>query len=200
MKDPNIVEVEFDVSTLKKISPEIKREIFMALQKDPISKVAVDFGFDKRHDTMIQARSAVYGIYKQLKNKPDMFGLSPMVVEATRQSVEHRKTGAEMITAQLDEGEKINFIKDELGGIRDKTAKIISMKLDRAMKFKREREKISLKELAGVLATVIDKSRLLGGQSTENVLHYAKVAKDISPDEALGIVLKAREALMEDNK
>ncbi len=156
MKDPNIITVNVDVSTLEKIPADVKREIFMALQKDTISKVAVDFGFEKRYSSGQGARSAVYGIYKQIKNKPEVFGITPATLEATIYAVEHRKTSLGTIEAKVDENERINFIKDELGGIRDKTAKIISMKLDRAMKFKRDREKISLKELAGVLVNNLD--------------------------------------------
>jgi hypothetical protein len=199
MKDPNIIEVKFDVSTIKKIPIEVQREIFVGLQTKTTNQLAIEYGFDKRYKDLNQARSAVYHVYQQVCKVPEMYGVSEQMVDATRHAIEYRKSGAKLQVTKLDDSERINFIKDELGGIRDKTSKLISMKLDRALMSKKEREKLSIKDLASVLSTVIDKSRLLGGQSTENVLHYAKVAKDISPDEALSIVLKAREALQEGN-
>lgn len=200
MKDPNIVEVKFDVSQLKKLTPFQHLEIFKELQTKTTTQISLEYGFNNRYKDMNQSRAAVYSVYRKVLTNPEVYGATPQLVEAVKHAVENRKAGKNIKTELIDQREKVNFIRSELDGIRDKAAKIISMKLDRALISKKERNQLGLKELSQVLATVVDKGRLLGGQSTENVLHYAKVAKDISPEEALKLVLKAREAIIESNQ
>ena len=60
---------------------------------------------------------------------------------------------------------------------------------------------IKIKEIADVMAMAIDKYRLVKGESTDNVIHYSKLELDnVSPAEALNLVLKAREAFIDSKK
>jgi hypothetical protein len=47
----------------------------------------------------------------------------------------------------------------------------------------------------------VDKYRLVKGESTDNIIHYSKLNLDnVSPEEALTLVLKAREAVIDSKK
>ncbi len=202
MQNPNVEVITIDVSEMKKLTDDVKRQVFLAMQQYPSTEIARKFGFEKRQGSLKKGMGLVYAIYNKVKEQPAKYGLTDEVVEATIKSVENRKQnfGQLNVKQELDIREVENFARNEMGIVRDKIIKIISMKVDKALKSKRAREQVSLKDLSQVLATVIDKQRLLTGQSTENVLHFAKINKDVSPEDALAIVLKARDAIIEHKK
>ena len=60
---------------------------------------------------------------------------------------------------------------------------------------------VKLKEVSDILAMAVDKIRFVKGESTETVVHLSKMSlDDVSPEEAMKLVLKAREALVEGKK
>lgn len=196
MQNPNEIEVIVDVSK-HKLTKAQEALLFRDLGLNSTAVIAMKYGFDKKYKDMNQARAAVYALYKKVLSKPDSYGITVAEAEAIRDAIAQRKLGSDNQKVLLDQREKQHYIKEALGGIRDTTAKIIEMKLAKALNSSKERDKISFKDLSTILSMSVDKGRLLGGESTENVLHYARIDKDVSPQDALKIVLKAREALIE---
>ena len=59
--------------------------------------------------------------------------------------------------------------------------------------------KVSLKDLATVFGILYDKSRLMEGQTTENIAIHAKIDINMSADKAIEELNKMREQFNEDN-
>ena len=68
------------------------------------------------------------------------------------------------------------------------------------IKTNKELDDISFRDIKDIVAMTIDKTRLYSGQSTENVVQYSKVDPNLSPQEAMTLLLKAREAIIEQKK
>ena len=84
--------------------------------------------------------------------------------------------------------------------MRDTVADIIVRKLKKYNTAKGH-EDVQLRDLKDLLAMAIDKGRLLRGESTENLVKLSKIDTDnMSPEDAMKVILKAREILVEGKK
>lgn len=145
---------------------------------------------------------AVYNVYNRVQKAPELYGITPEVVELVKETVASRKltNTASGNKALVAEREKEAF-RDKLEVIRDTAAEILNKKLLKLNKSSRSIDDIKIKEIADVMAMAIDKYRLVKGESTDNVIHYSKLELDnVSPAEALNLVLKAREAFIDSKK
>jgi hypothetical protein len=84
--------------------------------------------------------------------------------------------------------------------MRDTVAEIITKKLNK-YNTKKGVDEVSIRDLKDLLAMAIDKSRLLKGESTENIVKMSKIdTENLSPEDAMKVILKARELMLDSKK
>jgi hypothetical protein len=176
------------------IDRETEAEIFKKLAHSTLQKVALEYGFDKYYDTPATQKAAVSNIAQKIKKAPSLYGLTQEVVDLVSETMQSRSI---MNTSKAELIAQAESFKDKLDNMRDTVAEILQKKLDKDKK-KGNYDSVSYRDLKDLLATIIDKSRLLRGESTEHVLHLSKVDTDkLTPQQSLAIIMKAREAMLE---
>lgn len=181
--------------TLPEMSKMQELEIFKALSHKSYKTVGYEFGLQHFFDNDTQVRSAVMNIARKVKRAPELYGISQDVVDVIEEAMASRslKPG---VTKQENALANETF-RDKLETMRDKVADMIMKKLNKYDTAKGI-DGISIKDLKDLLATAVDKSRLLRGESTENIIRMSKVdTDDMKPEDALKFIMKAREALIE---
>lgn len=175
-------------------------EIFKALTHNTALEVGKKFGLGEHFTSDGAIRLAVHNVYMRVKKVPEFYGLTQDVVDLVTETVAARKISNNPGSVLVAERERLEF-KDKLETIRDTAAEILNKKLDKLNKSSRTIDDIKIKEIADVLSMAVDKYRLVKGESTENVIHYSKLNLDnVSPEEALSLVLKARELIIDSKK
>jgi len=174
---------------------ETETKIFKQLTHKTFKQVAKDFGVEGK-DKNISA--VIANIAKKIRKAPDLWGLSKDTVEVVQAALDSRSINKNpKLRAEIALVEE--SFKDRLSTIRDKTAGILEKKLKSYEKKGGHRD-ISVRDLKDLLSMAIDKSRLLNDESTENIKKMSPMnVDDLKPEEALSIILKAREVLL-DNK
>ena len=174
------------------LSKEQELEIFLALKTGSLLEVGKKFGLDKYYGSDDKVRSTVSYIAGKVKRKPELYGISDGSVRDVVSSTAAR-TG-QNIEVVIDGA---TSFRDKLDNIRDTAAEILTKKLD-TLNTKKGIEGVKLTDIKEILAMAIDKSRLLRGESTENITKMSKIDVDsLKPEDALKMILRAREALME---
>lgn len=170
-----------------------------------LAEVGFEYGLDKNYKTVESMKTGVSRIYNQVKNNPEAYGLSIETVNDVVDKVEARyrsmtkKEGAPVTLREARELIKPDDIKGLVLGGRNKAAKLLYEKLDRAEKSKKLLDGIKLGELATVMAILVDKGQIIQGQSTENIAILSKnVDSKLTADEALEMVLRTREVNQEE--
>lgn len=177
-------------------------EIFKALAQKSALQVGLDYGFDKVYKDNRAIRNAVQNIYTRLKNNSSEYGLTNEVVEIVENGMAERKKALVGITqpslADKKDHEPLD-IKDAMTAIRDKTFNLINQKLDMLSSSKKKLDNISFKELGVIGGIAFDKTQILKGEATEHIAVVAKIDDNVSPEQALDIALRSREATVEGN-
>lgn len=178
----------------KKFTKEEEIDIFKELTHKSISKVADDAGLYDIYPNKRAANAAVYNIATKIKKNPDAYNMDVDTVSLVIDSMSSRSLAPKLIKSELTLQSEV--FRDKLDDIRDMAADILQRKLAKIKKDKNG--DASFRDLKELLSMAIDKGRLLKGESTEQVLHMSKIDVDgMSSKDALAMVLKAREALME---
>lgn len=179
-----------------KFPKEKETEIFKALAHKSYRDVGKDFGIEGE-DAYITA--VVFSIARKIKKAPELWGISQETKDVIQQGMDSRsvkknpKIKSEV--ALLEES-----FRDKLDTIRDTVADIIKKKLNKGNTNKGI-DYFKLSELKDLLATAIDKSRLLRGESTENIIKMAKIDVDnLKPEDAMAVIMKARDLLIDNKK
>lgn len=182
------------------LTKEQEVEMFKSLTHKSYQQVGKDFGFHYYYDTPVKIRGAVLKIVHRIRKAPELYGISQDVIAVIEEAAASRSIAKNPhIRAQIAIEE--DSFKDKLDHMRDTTAEMIQKKLNRANKSSKSLEGISIRDLKDLLSMAIDKSRLLKGESTETIVKLSRIDTDsMSPDEALQVVMKAREALLDARK
>lgn len=183
-----------------------KSRIFIMCGDKNYTEVGYEFDLDKHYKTVSSMKDAVKKIFAAVKNEPEKYGITLERASEIVQKVEVRKT-AGLVTskgasvAPLRETNMLISPSDIKGltiASRNKAMKIMHEKLGRIEKSKRAIDDIGLGELAKVAGILFDKGQIIQGQSTENIAVMSKnIDKDLSPEDALDMVLRMRETEME---
>lgn len=162
-------------------------------------EAAKKYGIDKHYERKGSQRLAVHNVVKRVRKSPELYGISQEAVDLVLQELEARKellAGDSKQTMALVAKERDEF-KDNLQDIRDNAAKLLKIKLKRLSKDKKALDQANIKSISDVLSMAIDKDRLINNESTENVFRFNKTDfSDVNPQEALKLVLAAREEYM----
>lgn len=206
MKEEKVEEVEEIILDKKKkdnkvvvmpvLTKEKEAEIFKALAHKSYKEVGHDFGLHLFQPDDSKLSSFIFNISRRIKKAPEIWGLSRDLVEVIQEAMDNRSIKNNP-KRRSDIALQEESFRDKLDTMRDTVAEIISKKLKKYNTTKGIHD-ISIRDLKDLLGMAIDKGRLLRGESTENLVKMSKIDTDnMSPDEALKVIMKARDALVE---
>ena len=174
--------------------------IFKSLAHKTLKEAGYDYGVqfmfpndDRKVVTFVSS------IVQKIKKAPELWGLSEDLVEVVQEAMDSRSIKNNP-NAVADRNIRKEGFRDKLDDMRDKTADLIFKKLK---KFGTPKglEGAQLRDLKDLLAMAIDKGRLLRGESTENIKKLSPLNVDaMKPEDALAIIMKARDVLIESKK
>lgn len=199
-------EIEEKVAT--DVSAPVKviftREQEAAMFKALAHKTYKEVGYDNGIQFMfpgddIKVTKYVYYLAKKIRKAPELWGISEDLVEVIQESLDGRSI-KQNPALNADRNIQAESFRDKLDTMRDKVADLIFKKLK---KYKGEKglDAVQLRDLKDLLAMTIDKGRLMRGESTENIKKLSPLNVDaMKPEDALAIIMKARDVLIEGKK
>lgn len=182
------------------LTKEQQAEMFKSLAHKTYKQVGYDFGIHLMYpNNDVKVTSFVHQICDKIKKAPEIWGLSQDTVEVIQEALDSRSIkNNPAIRSELALQEE--SFRDKLDNMRDTVAEIIQRKLKKYNTVKGA-DNVQLRDLKDMLGMVIDKSRLLRGESTENIIKLSKIdTETLNPEDALKIVMRARDALIEGKK
>lgn len=199
-----VVEDEVDDKSTPPVKIKLTKEQEATMYKNLVHKSYKEVGYEQGLHLMYPGDdskliSVVYNIMQRIRRAPDVWGISPDTVEIVQEALDKRNIKKNP-SLKSDVAIQDESFKDKLDGMRDTVAEIITKKLQK-YNTKKGIEEVSIRDLKDLLAMAIDKGRLLRGESTENIIKLSRIDVDgMSPDEALKVVIKARDVLVESKK
>jgi hypothetical protein len=182
------------------ITKEMEVEIFKLAAHKSYKDIGYQYGIQYMfpgEDNRVS--SYIYDIIRKIKKAPEIWGISEDLVEVVQTALDKRnvkKNPAIKSDIALEE----ESFRDKLDGMRDTVAEIITKKLNK-YNTKKGVDEVSIRDLKDLLAMAIDKSRLLKGESTENIVKMSKIdTENLSPEDAMKVILKARELMLDSKK
>ena len=175
------------------LTDDQKIGLFKALANKSLYEVGVDFGFEKHYSNPKSIKAKVYQIYSQIKSEPEKFTIQKETVDLVVNAVSSRSIAPVKDNPKITELED-NDIKTLSLSNRDLTATILRKKLIKLDKSKKALDNISLPQLATTFGILFDKAQIIQGQATEHIIQLSKIDADLSPEKAMEMVLKMREA------
>lgn len=181
------------------LTKEQEALMFKALAHKAYREVGHDFGLHHFIPDDGKLSSFVFNIARRIKKAPSIWGLSEDIVDVVQEAMDKRSVKKNP-KIRSDVAIQEESFRDKLDTMRDTVAEIISKKLKKYNTVKGI-EGISIRDLKDLLAMAIDKGRLLRGESTENIKKLSPInTDDMSPEEALKVIMKARDAMIEAKK
>jgi hypothetical protein len=174
--------------------------MFKALANKSLFEVGVEFGFDKHFKDSKGVKNAVYRIYNEVRQDPKKYLLTQEVVDMVVGIVSNRGGGAAANSPSLKEKNDAlanRDFKELVLSNRNQAMGLLEKKMQRVGRNKKSLDEVSITSLATVFGVLFDKAQIVQGQSTENIAMIAKVDKDLSPDQAMELILKSREQIVE---
>lgn len=202
--EEKVVEEPVDDKSTPPVKIKLTKEQEAEMFKGLVHKTYKEVGYDQGLHLMYPGNdskvvSVVYNIIKKIMKAPELWGISYDTLSIVRDSLDKRNIKKNPSLA-ADVAIAEESFKDKLDTMRDTVAEIISKKLQK-YNTKKGIDDISIRDLKDLLAMAIDKGRLLRGESTENIIKLSRIDVDnMSPDEALRVVIKARDVLVESKK
>jgi hypothetical protein len=155
------------------------------------------FELDKQYKNSATVTAAVHRIWNQVKNNPDKYLVSNDLIEAVETKLKNNRKsmiGGDRKTLRELKDEKLNMPIEKLAiDNRAKAATALGLRLDEILFSKKHRDKVSIGDLAKVYGITFDKGQIVEGKATDHVSLMAKVSKEMSPAEAIDVILKMRE-------
>jgi hypothetical protein len=201
MKEPKEEEKEIVQAPVKiTLTKEQEAEMFKSLAHKTFKQVGYDYGVHLMYpNNDPKVTSYVHRLAERIKKAPDVWGISEDTVEVIKEALNSRsikKNPAIKSDLALQE----ESFRDKLDTMRDTVAEIITKKLQKYNTATGLKD-VQLRDLKDLLSMAIDKSRLLKGESTENIIRMSKLDTDsLSPEDALKVIMRARDVLVEGKK
>jgi len=143
--------------------------------------------------------SIVQTIVRKISKAPELWGLSKDSVQIVQEALDRRSIRKNP-GLRADIAIQEESFRDKLDTMRDTVAEIITKKLKKYNTVSGIKE-ISIRDLKDLLGMAIDKGRLLRGESTENIKKMSPIDTDnMTPEDALKVIMKAREAMLDNKK
>lgn len=185
---------------IARLTKEQETNIFKALAHKSYKEAGKEYGLHLIYnDDDAKITSAVFSIARKIKKAPELWGLSKDTVDVVQQALDSRSVRKNP-RLRAEVAIQTESFRDKLDNMRDTVAEIIDKKLKKYNTAKGV-DNVQLRDLKDLLGMAIDKGRLLRGESTENIIKHSSInTEDLDPKEALAIVMRAREALVESKK
>lgn len=185
------------------LTPEKKHALFKLMADHTLYETGVALGMDKHYKNTSSLKQAVRKHYVEVRENPAEFGITQETVDLITKIVSSRQTttfkGADNRTIAERKAELANKDITELVLTgRTKAMSLVHRKLDMIDKSTKELKSTSLQALTTAAAILFDKGQIVQGQATENIAVLSKVADDMTPDEALDMILKTRQRNVEE--
>lgn len=182
------------------LTKEQEVEMFKALSHKTYKEVGYAYGIQFMFpNDDARVTSYVFDIARKIKKAPELWGISEDLVEVIQESLAGRSIKNNP-SLNADRNLQVESFRDKLDTMRDDVAELISKKISK-FKTKKGLESVQLRDLKDLLIMTIDKGRLLRGESTENIKKLSPLNVDeLKPEEALAIIMKARDVLIESKK
>ncbi len=182
------------------LTKEQEAEMFKSLAHKTYKDVGYDYGIHLMYpDNDKRVTSFVHEIAKKIKKAPELWGLSEDVVEVIQEALDSRSISKNPALRSDMALEQESF-RDRLDDMRDKVADLITRKLKKYDSAKGI-DNVQLRDLKDLLGLAIDKGRLLRGEGTENIKKLSPINVDeMTPEDALKVIMKARDLMIEGKK
>lgn len=173
-----------------------KRSIFKALATKGQFEVGMEFGIDKYHKSSNAIRAQVNKVYREVREEPEKYAISPEVLKMVEDGMAARRTTTIRVNEPVDVV-KVSE-KDLVVGAGRKAWLLLNRKLDVLAKDKKAFAEESLMNIAKMAGITFDKSQIVKGEATEHIALRAQIDQNITPEQALEQLLKFREANVTD--
>lgn len=182
------------------LTKEQQAAMFKSLAHKTFKEVGYEYGIHLMFPgNDVRVTSFVHEIVKKIKKAPEIWGLSQDTVDVIQEALNSRSIKNNP-NVRSDIALQEESFRDKLDTMRDTVAEIITRKLKKYNTVKGA-ENVQLRDLKDLLSMAIDKGRLLRGESTENLVKLSKLDTDnMSPEDAMKVILKAREVLTDGKK
>jgi len=183
------------------LTKEQEVKIFKSLAHMTYKQAAMENGLHLLSPNADNARitSMISHIVRKIVKSPDLWGLTQDTVDVIKEALDSRSI-LKNPKIRSDIAIQEESFRDKLDTMRDTVAEIITKKLKKYNKGSGH-EDASIRDLKDLLSMAIDKGRLLRGESTENLVKMSRLDTDsMSPQDAMSVILKAREALIDSKK
>lgn len=183
-----------------------KKAIFKDLAVVSKWQVAKRHNVDTQYKNKATAITVVDRIAKEVMADPEKFAVSQDLIDLVKRSMAERKT---RMVATLDQGlvEKPpeNVLDDmnveQLVSRANKKSWIaLNKSLDRALRSSNTLSKVPIGTLAKIAGISFDKGQIVKGAATEHIEMKAHISQDMTPADKLELILKMREAVVENEK
>lgn len=180
---------------------EQRASMFKDLAHMSYYDVIAKYKLDEYYANKGAARLGLVNIVRQIVKAPDLYGISREAADIVQTALNSRNPTKGGTPNAMVVAKEMDSLSNSMESLRDKAIELMHNKLDKIKKNKDELDGIKLKELMDVVSSAIDKTKVIKGETADHVIHYSKIdVGDVSPQEALKLVLKAREALIEQKK
>jgi len=175
-----------------------KAAIFKMMAEKPAYQVGLAFELDKHYKNAATVSASVIRIFHEVKHNPEKFMIPLDTVEVIASAVASRSIGTRSKENRISLREQMDIEKNRpleeiVKNNSQKSAILLSLRIDDALASKKARQKIGIGELAKVYGITFDKRQLIEGKATEHVALMAKISEDMTPASAIETVLKMRE-------
>jgi len=177
------------------LTKEQEASMFKSLAHKTFKEVGYEYGVHLMYpDNNIKVTAFVHKIANKIKKAPEIWGISQDTVDVIQEALNSRSINKNP-GLKSDLAIQEESFRDKLDIMRNTVAEIITKKLKKYNTTKGI-ENVQLRDLKDLLSMAIDKGRLLRGESTENLVKLSKLdTESMSPEEAMRVILKAREVL-----
>jgi len=176
------------------LSQEQQVEVFKQLAYKSTLEVGLALNLDQHYKDNAAIRNTIMGVYRKIKDNPERFGITQETKQLVMDAMAHRNIqGANKEVSKAEKEIDSGNVKDLIIGVRDKSLRLLDMKLTRASKSRKALDAIPLQALTIVAGTMFDKSQIIQGQATEHISVISKIDGNINPQDAIDLVLRMRE-------
>ena len=196
------------MASLSSINDITKGIIVKGLASKSYTDVGLEFELDKIWPNIQTMRMNVYKMYNLVKNSTEQerlekYGVTNDALEMVEKALADRKLSTNAYGTKKDLAKKESqdlLLESDIKSLatsgRDKSAILIHKKMDQLSMKPKMLEKESIVNLAKVFATFFDKAQIATGQATEHIAVHAKIGDNISPEDAMEMLLRMRDNTM----
>ena len=179
-----------------------KAYAFKELATRTFYDVGIELGLDKHYTKPTTIKAVIYKAYKEVRQNPEKFLISPDTVGLVVKAVESRTIAPKKAPTLAEQKESKALAESDIKTLimsnRDTANKLIHKKLEQLDKSKKALKNESLVSLGKIFGILFDKGQIIQGQATEHVALMGKIDNNLSPSEAIDLVLKMREITTND--